>query len=206
MLKRIVMYQRDIREIEDNSKKVTEKAKELVQKVKTINGSGFDPKQSDEIAEDQEELLINLAQLVANFNEILTRGERVELSKPEYSPSLSSITKIKNTNTGDVSIVWDDSQTSASDIKVLKNGSDITDFPDPMSPGDTMEFNITDSDTVRIEIYGKLVNQDSVPIHNWADLSVTGSNPSLNVDITDITVPKHSLVPQSKTFSTEFTK
>jgi len=200
------MYTQDIQEIENNSRDVIEKSKELLQKVETINDSGFDPQQSNKIAEHQEELLLELAQLVSNFNEILTRGEKVELNRPEYSPNLTSITKIRNTDTGDVTITWDDTQTPASDIKVLKNGNDITNFPDPISSGDTMEFNITDSDTVRIEIYGKLVNQNSVLIHDWADLSVTGSNPSLDVDITDVTVPKHSLVPQSKTFSTEFTK
>lgn len=200
------MYKQDIQEIENNSRDVIEKTKQLIQKVETIDDSGFNPQQSDKIAEDQEELLVELAQLVSNFNEILTRGEKIELNSPEYSPNLTSITKIRNTDTGDVTITWNDSQTPASDIKVLKNGNDITDFPDPINPGDTMEFNITDSDTVRIEIYGELVNQNSVPIHDWADLSVTGSNPSLDVNITDVTIPEHSLVPQSKTFSTEFTK
>jgi len=197
------MHETDIARTRNQVNKVADKAQAVVDEVDALTEAGFDPTQSNSLARKQEELVVELAQAIADFNELTNRAETVELEPVTYAPQ-NAFEFTHDTEADTVTITYTGTVDLA-DVKVEKAGTEITPFSLPLSKDGSVAVDIStlaDGETITIT-YESTRDVTPVPITPWDRL--TGDT-APEITLSGVDVPAHQLIPETRTQTETFYK
>lgn len=199
------MHTTDIERMRVQIRRTADKAEEIIEDGDTIGDAGFDPSQSDKVLEKQRELVEELGQSLADFNELLNRAEHVESDRIEYSPASGSLSVSYDESTDEVTIEYTGSTTVPnSDITVTEAGKEISPFNGEDLTTDT---NVTidvsalsDGDEVSVEMPQNRVKTGH-DIRSWEEILGQQGATAPSIDSGDIQMPEHNLTKNTRTLS-----
>lgn len=189
------MHETDIARTRRRVEQVADRADELVETADTITEAGYDPATADSVVEIQRQLVADLAQALADFNELTNRAETVELGRVEYAPGAAALDITHDETAGEVTLAYQgDATVAAADVTVTVAGSEATPFGGDVAPGDTATIDVSglaDGDRVEWTVVGDRVTPASHAVGSWADVT-GGTTPEISVSGIDL--PDHDLV------------
>lgn len=199
------MNSTDIARTRRQVEKVADAAQEILDDAETIADAGFDASTSETILVKQRDLVAELGQALADFNELTNRAETVETGTVQYEPARDAFSLSYDDAAAAVTIAYEGGpDVPAADVTVTKAGSAIDPFgSDPLTTGTTATVDVsglpTDgSEQVRVEWPADRVTPGQVAIKPWGEVTGTTSPPEISVSGLDL--PTHNLVPETETF------
>jgi hypothetical protein len=196
----------DIARTRRQVEQVADAAQEIIDDAETIADAGFDPAQSETILVKQRALVDELAQALADFNELTNRAETVETGRVAYEPARDAFDLVYDETNATVTITYQGTPDLAvADLTVTKAGTDVTPYGDgPLTTGATGVVDVsglaTDgSEQVRVSWTAARVTPEQVAIKPWGDVTGTTSPPEISVSGLDL--PSDNLVPETETFT-----
>lgn len=190
------MHESDIARTRNQVGKVADKAQAIVDEVETLETSGFTPTDSQTLQAKQQALVSELAQALADFNELTNRAEVVETESITYAPA-SVFTFQHDADTQTLTIEYTGA-VELTDATVTKAGTDITPFSLPLTGGETATVDtstLTKGDSVTVT-YPSTRQKTPIPIGSWEE--ITGQPAAPEIQIGGIELPSHNLVAETK--------
>lgn len=201
------MHETDIARTRRQVEKVAEQAQEIAEDAETISESGFDPSSSDKILAQQQQLVRELGQALADFNELTNRAETIETEAINYQPSGGDLSVTYDETKSEVSIEYTgDVDIDPDDITVTQAGAEITPFDNTVTNGTSATVDASemdDGESVTVEVVTHRETPCQVSIKPWAD--ITGGSAAPEISVTGIQLPEHNLVSDTKTLTRSIT-
>jgi len=196
------MHETDIARTRRQVERVAEAAQDIVDDAETVADAGFDASQSERILEQQQALVGDLAQALADFNALVDRAESIERTIA-YEPSRDAFDVTEDVEASEVAITYRGSgDLDASDVTVTVAGSVTDPWPaDTLTSGMTATIDISalaEGDRVVVEWSGTRVTPERISIKSWDEITGTTSAPQ--IDASGLSLPEHNLIEASSTF------
>lgn len=196
------MHSTDIARTRRQVERVAEAAQEVVDDAETVDDAGFDASQSERILEQQQALVQELGQALADFNALVSRAETVERTI-EYEPGSDAFEVTHDAETSEVTITYRGSaELPAGDVAVTVAGSETDPWPSETLTTDTAATvdvsGLADGDRVVVSWTGSRVRPEQITIKPWD--SITGSASAPEIDAAGLTLPEHNLTEATSTF------
>ena len=196
------MNKTDIERMRAQIRRTLDEAEELVEDADTIGDAGFSPSNSDEVLEKQRDLTEDVGQVLADFNELLTRADKADADNREYAPTRSDFTLTEDTETSEVTISYNGEETIPLDeLTVTKGGSEITPFDSDLSGGESATVDVSGlSDGDSVEVTFTQYNVDnSYALRSWSEVLGEADAVAPSVNSGSLTLPEHQLTEMSRT-------
>lgn len=198
------MNKTDIQRIRAQIRRTLDEAEELVEDADTIGDAGFDPASSNKVLQKQRDLTEDVAQSLADFNELLSRANRAEADSREYAPAVSDFSVIEDEVNSNVEISYNGAETvPQEEFTVKKGGSVITPFDKDLTDGESTTIDVsglTDGDRVEVEFTQYNVD-NSYPLRSWDEVLGQTDATSPSVTSGSLTLPQHQLTELKRTAS-----
>jgi len=196
----------DIARTRRQVEKVADAAQDIVDDAETIADAGFEPAQSEAVLANQRALVDELAQALADFNELTNRAETVETASVQYEPARDAFTLSYDETADTVTIAYEGGpDLAAADVTVTKAGTEIAPFTaDPLTTGTSTTVDVSGLATdgsaqVRVEWAATRVTPGQVALKPWGEVTGTTSPPEISVSGLDL--PSDNLVPDAEMFT-----
>lgn len=196
------MHETDIARTRRQVERVADTAQEIIDDAETVADAGFDASQSDRVLEQQQALVAELGQALADFNELVSRAETIERTIA-YEPAADAFAVVENVEASEVTITYRGSaDLAASDVTVTVAGSVTDPWPADTLTTDTKATidvsGLADGDRVSVEWSGTRVTPERISIKSWDE--ITGSTSAPQIDASGLSLPEHNLTEPSSTF------
>lgn len=202
------MHKKDIERLRAQIRRVADQAAEIIEDAHTVGDAGFDPSQSKNILQQQQALTEELAQALADFNELTSRAERVESDTIRYEPTSDSLNVSYDSANNQVTVAYTGSATvPQSDITVLRAGSEITPFGGDVTSGASVTIDVSslsDGDSVTVKMSQQRV-QTGYKIRPWEDILGSSNATAPQINIESVKLPDHNLTPETRTLTRNVT-
>ena len=196
------MHSTDIARTRRQVERVAEAAQDIVDDAETVDDAGFDASQSERILEQQQALVQELGQALADFNELVSRAESIERTI-EYEPASDAFEVTHDAETSEVTITYRGSaDLPASDATVTVAGSETDPWAAETLTTDTVATidvsGLADGDRVVVSWTGSRVTPEQIGLKPWD--SITGTTSAPEIDAAGLTLPDHNLTEATSTF------
>lgn len=194
------MHKTDVERMRRQVERVADTADEILDDTETIGEAGYDPSQSQKILEKQQELLDELSQALADFNELTNRAESVE-TEFSYSPDIGQLTASYDSDTDEVTFEWTGETTiPAADLTLVEDGVESA-VANDLTTSDTITVDTSgydDGTEIRLNV---TVYRDDVsyPIKPWEDVIGKQGAGAPEITLNGMQLPEHQLTDQQTT-------
>lgn len=196
------MNKTDIERMRAQLRRTLDKAEELVEDADTIGEAGFSPSNSNEVLQKQRDLTKDVGQVLADFNELLSRANKADNDRREYAPSQNEFSITEDTENSEVTISYSGSKTvSLSELTVTKAGSKITPFASDLTGGESSTIDVSglsEGDLVKVEFTQHNVD-NSYALRSWDEVLGREDSVAPSVSSGSLTLPEHQLTEMSRT-------
>lgn len=198
------MHTTDIERIRAQVRRVADKADEIIEHADAVGDAGFDPAKSDKILVRQQELSNEVAQTLADFNNLMKCADCVESDRIQYEPERQALSVTHDSSNSIVNIEYTGSVTvPEKEITVTKAGTEVTPFSGDVTSGATASIDVSglaDKDEVAVEVTQHRIKTEH-QIRSWDEVLEVSGATAPSVDAGGMTLPEHNLTKDTKTMS-----
>lgn len=199
------MHTRDIERLRAQVRRVANLTEEIIDDADTIGEAGFDPSQSEKVLDKQQEMVTELSQAFADFDELMNRAEYVDSGDVEYEPSGTSLSVSYDDDTDEVTVEYTGGVTvKEKDISVLEEAAELDMFNGALSPDTTVTQDVSglnNGDEFVVEITQHRVEGSRHNIRSWDEILAKKNAGPPSVSPGGIKLPEHNLTKETQSLT-----